>query len=331
MANTAPFPCGSIGYLAFPGQADFLLSELENRLGLPPQDIHKARRHENLLLFEPDALPEILRGPDPAAIPYWCSTVLLEPIEMQFSSTGDAAAALRGLHRSWAPYLTTSFRRGQLIQDRLPYMHLKPRQFPCKIPTSMAGIYTLTGHNTLIASAKTTSPFPAGLVQLVEDHENPPSRAYLKLQEALTQSQAIFQRMPQSGQRCLDAGACPGGWTWVLVQLGCQVLAVDRSPLAPQLMAHELVKFQRHDAFTLPPQELGPFDWIFSDVICYPERLLGWIRRWLESGLCANMVCTIKMQGGIDWKLVDEFAAIPNSRVLHLHYNKHELTWIHCH
>lgn len=331
MASTTPFPPGSIGYLAFPGQLDFLLSELRERFGLSPQDIRNAQRHEDLLLLKPDVLPEILCGPNPAAIPYWASTILLEPEEISFTSIGDAATTLKSIQRSWAPYPTTSFRRSQLIQEKLPYMNLKPRKFPCKVPSSTCGLYSLTGHNTLIASARTSSVFPVGLIQLVEDHENPPSRAYLKLQEALTQSQAIFQRMPQEGQRCLDAGACPGGWTWVLVQLGCQVLSVDRSPLTPQLMEHQLVSFQRHDAFTLPPEELGAFDWIFSDVICYPSRLLEWIHRWLDSGLCANMVCTIKMQGRIDWALVDEFASIPNSKVLHLHYNKHELTWIHCH
>ena len=34
------------------------------------------------------------------------------------------------------------------------------------------------------------------------------------------------------------------------------------------------------------------------------------------------------MQGEIDWKLIEEFAAIPDSRIVHLNYNKHELTII---
>ena len=36
------------------------------------------------------------------------------------------------------------------------------------------------------------------------------------------------------------------------------------------------------------------------------------------------------MQGEIDWELVQKFAEIPNSVVVHLNYNKHELTWMHC-
>ncbi len=42
------------------------------------------------------------------------------------------------------------------------------------------------------------------------------------------------------------------------------------------------------------------------------------------------MICTIKMQGSVDWELVARFAAIANSRVLHLNYNKHALTLIVC-
>lgn len=325
------FPTGTIGYLAFPEQINFLLSELKNRCNISSEHLTKAHRYGDLLIFEPDYLPETMQGPNPSIIPYWCSTVLREPQIISFNSIGEAASKLKSIQRNWAPYFTTAFRRGQLIQEKLPYINLKPRQFPFTVPDSNLGLYTLLNQNTMLLSAQTTSPFPAGLIHLKEDHENPPSRAYLKLQEALSQSQACFGRMPQEGQRCFDAGACPGGWTWVLVQLGCKVFAVDRSPLDSKLMNNGLVQFQKHDAFTLVPEDLGDFDWIFSDVICYPSRLLEWIHRWIDSGLCKNMVCTIKMQGEIDWGLIKEFEKIPNSRIFHLHYNKHELTWLHCH
>ena len=116
----------------------------------------------------------------------------------------------------------------------------------------------------------------------------------------------------------------------MLVNLGSQVYAVDRAELAPSLMGNPLVTFQAHDAFTLKPEDIGKCDWVFSDVICYPERLLEWVKVWLDSGLTKNMICTIKMQGEIDYEVVKQFAAIPDSRVVHLNYNKHELTWIHC-
>lgn len=42
------------------------------------------------------------------------------------------------------------------------------------------------------------------------------------------------------------------------------------------------------------------------------------------------MICTIKMQGKTDWNLISKFEEIPDSKVVHLNYNKHELTFIHC-
>ena len=209
-------------------------------------------------------------------------------------------------------------------------MNLKEKSFPQEIPTSPIGLYTLIEENKMFASAKTSSFLPAGEIRFKEDHENPPSRAYLKLQESLTMAHILNGTpLPQKGDLCFDAGASPGGWTWVLVNLGASVFAVDRAELSFELMKNPLVEFKAHDAFTIKPSEVGKCDWVFSDVICYPERLLKWINGWLESGLTHNMICTIKMQGKTDWKIIEEFERIPESRIVHLNYNKHELTWIH--
>lgn len=262
--------------------------------------------------------------------PYWACTTMEEPFLLHFDTIGDAAKFLKEMQRNWAPYQYTNFRRAALIQDKLPYVNLKTRKFPLEIPHSPIGLYTLIDEHTLIASAKTSNCIPSGRIVFEEDHENPPSRAYLKIQESLSIAHHIFGvDFPKKGERCFEAGACPGGWTWVLVQLGCNVFAVDRTELAPNLMKNPLVEFLAHDAFTLKPQDLGKFDWVFSDVICYPERLYAWVQTWLESGFAKNMICTIKMQGEIDWAIVKKFSEIPNSYVCHLNYNKHELTWIH--
>lgn len=306
-------------FLSFPEMKNLLESELTLRFGIE----FSGRKDWGDLLYLPYY--------DSDRNPYWSRTTLEEPFLLHFDSIGDAANYLRGLQRSWAPYTYTCFRRAALVQEKLPHVRLKPREFPFDIPSSPIGLYSLIDEHTLVASAKTTSCLPAGAVNFVEDHENPPSRAYLKIQEALLEAKHLFGvELPHEGQKCFEAGACPGGWTWVLQKLGASVLAVDRAELAPELMNNPLVKFMAHDAFTLTPEELGKFDWVFSDVICYPERLLGWIKRWLESGNTKNMICTIKMQGEIDWSLVGEFEKIPNSRILHLNYNKHELTFIHC-
>lgn len=305
-------------FLAFPEMQNLLLSEIETRFCT---DLKPEKTYGELLYFSQWNFD---------FFPYWASTVMEEPFILHFDSIGEAAKALKEIQRNWAPYQFQLFRRASLIQEKLPYINLKIRKFPFEIPHSPLGLYTLLDEKTLIASAKTSSCMPAGRIRFEEDHENPPSRAYLKLQESLTMARYLTGvELPSPGQHCFDAGACPGGWTWVLLQLGCKVFAVDRSELAPELMKNPSVEFLAHDAFTLRPEETGPFDWIFSDVICYPERLYGWVKMWLDSGRVKNMICTIKMQGAIDWETVKKFAELPESYVVHLNYNKHELTWIH--
>lgn len=311
-----------IAFLPFPEQTELLISELETRFNI---NLKPSARYGQLLYYEdfPD-----LKG----VYPYWARTVMLEPFFLNFKTIGEAANNLKEIQRNWAPYQYTCFRRAQLIQEKLPYINLKDRKFPVKIPQSPIGLYTLIDENNLIASAKTTSYLPAGSLPFIEDHENPPSRAYLKIQESLTMANLLNGTpLPDSNSRCFEAGACPGGWTWVLINLGAQIYAVDRAELAPELMSNPLVKFKAHDAFTLKPEEIGPIDWLFSDVICYPERLFEWINMWLKYNPNLNMICTIKMQGSINWTLIQQFADIPGSKIVHLNYNKHELTWIHTH
>lgn len=321
-----------VAFLAYPETLAFLKSELKNRFKL--DDSVRLKCYGDILYLEniegifSSSNPEEIA---PQELPYWARTTFLKPFILHFDSIGEAASALKEIQRNWAPYQYQNFRRAALIQDKLPYINLKVRKFPVEIPKSPIGVYTLIDDKTILASALTSSYIPAGRIEFVEDHINPPSRAYLKIQESLTMARLLFDaELPGPESRCFEAGACPGGWTWVLVNLGSQVYAVDRAELAPSLMGNPLVTFQAHDAFTLKPEDIGKCDWVFSDVICYPERLLEWVKVWLDSGLTKNMICTIKMQGEIDYEVVKQFAAIPDSRVVHLNYNKHELTWIHC-
>ncbi len=275
-------------------------------------------------------------GSPPVA--FWHKTALERPFIAHFTSIKEAADILRSIQRNWAHVPVSAFRRASLIAERLPYVNTKPRSFPYVVPASPMGAWSLLDEHTLFASAQTSSPFPSGEITFIEDHENPPSRAYLKMFEALSWVSHLRAKrgtpeggpgyLPGNGSRCVDAGASPGGWTWALRQLGATVTSIDRAELSPELMADTAVSFIKHDAFTLTPQELGPQDWVCSDVICYPPRLLSWVREWLESGLCGNFICTIKMQGEADHDTTREFASIPGSLVVHMTANKNELTWI---
>lgn len=267
---------------------------------------------------------------------YWHKTELYKPFIARFESITEAASILRSIQRNWALYPQTHFRRAELIEQKLPYVNKKVKIFPYSVPLSPMGIWTLLDEHTLLASAECSSPFPCGEIEFEQDRINPPSRAYLKMYEGLTWIDYLTRKankqekslLPKAGSRCLDAGACPGGWSWVLDQLGAHITAIDRSELDPRLMARPNITFIKHDAFTLKPSDLGPQDWVFSDVICYPPRLLQWVHEWIESGLCKNFMCTIKMQGKADHQTTRLFAQIPNAHIIHLGANKHELTFI---
>ena len=193
---------GGIGLLAFPDQKDFLISELKNRfnINLGSLSLSKGPAFYGDLLYLPDKAAFLQSSG--GKFPYWARTCMTEPFILKFDSIGEAAGALKAIQRNWAPYQFTCFRRAQLIQEKLPYINLKERAFPVKIPNSAIGLYTLIDEHTMIASAATTSVLPAGTLRFIEDHENPPSRAYLKIQESLTLADLFFScGLPGPGQK----------------------------------------------------------------------------------------------------------------------------------
>lgn len=292
-----------IAYLAAPGFEADLRAELGE----------VAEEHGRLML---------VRGPArPAA---WAQNIWLDPILHEVTSIGEAAKALRAIQRNWWPYEFHLHRRTALLVDKLPKVSAKPLSFGQPAPTAPLGSFVWLDERRLLASALCSSAFPNGEVSLIEDRQTPPNRAYLKLWEALT----LAGRWPKPGERCLDLGASPGGWTWVLASTGAQVISIDKAPLAPAVAALPNVEHRLGSAFGLEPAEIGPVDWLCSDVICYPERLWKLVERWRASGLARNFICTLKFQGDTDHATARLFASIPGSRLLHLSHNKHELTWM---
>ncbi len=270
------------------------------------------RRHGRLL---------IAAGPPrPAA---GAVNVWHDPQEIEIASIGTAASTLRALQRNWAVYAPVFHRRAVLIQEKLPKVSAKPLVFGTPPPAAPLGSWTLLDTGTLLAAPSCTSPFPHGEVRFVEDRDGPPSRAYLKLWEALT----LIGRRPAPGEFCVDLGSSPGGWSWALAQMGVRVLSVDKAPLDPAVARLPGLEYRAESVFALDPCAVGPVDWLFCDVICYPERLLRLVERWLAAGTCRNFVCAVKFQGTTDHAVARRFAALPGSQLRHLYHNRHELTW----
>jgi 23S rRNA (cytidine2498-2'-O)-methyltransferase len=253
----------------------------------------------------------------------WAANVWLDPVRIHFESPADAVRELERLGRNWALFPVAHFRRAALLAQRVPFVSNKPFRFPSPPPLPL-GCWTMTEPHVVVAAARSASPFPNGEARFVEDHERPPSRAYLKLWEALT----IAGHRPGPGSRCVDLGASPGGWTWALERLGARVLSVDKAPLDARLAKLTRIKFLKDSAFAVSPAAVGKVDWVVSDVVCYPERLVGLVERWLAAHPSASYVVTIKFQGKTDMAPLAPLAAVPGSRLVHLFHNKHELTWI---
>jgi 23S rRNA (cytidine2498-2'-O)-methyltransferase len=287
-----------------------------------------------LAAADPDAADGVwARGrlvfaPGPYRPMAWQQNAWLDPWRIPIVSIKEGARALKAIQRNWVLTSVAEHRRAALVAEALPPVKARPLEFGEEPPSSPLGGWTLWDRNTIIAAPRTTSPFPEGEVRFVENKTGPPNRAYLKLWEVFTR----FGVRPGPDDHCLDLGASPGGWTWVLAELGCRVTAVDRSPLVPALMDNPRVTFRTGSAFGVDPRrvadEYGAVDWLVWDVACYPERLLTWVRRWLEHGPECDMVCTVKFQGETDMATVAAFKSIPGSRLVHLAHNKHELTWV---
>lgn len=258
---------------------------------------------------------------------YWAQNIWKNPKIIPIDSINDAAKKLESNQRNWCLYSFTLHRRAKLIEEKLNSRKPKLLTFPASLSGDPLGSWCLLDENTILASADCTSPFPNGKPSFIEDKNGPPNRAYLKLYEALT----LAEKTPKTREFCIDIGGSPGGWAWVIQKCGAEVLSIDRSPLDEKISKLKGVSFKKRDAFSLLPEEFEKegrsVDWFFSDVICYPEKLYDWLLVWINSGICKNFICTIKLKSESRQDIIKKFSAIPNSKVVHLFHNKNELTY----
>lgn len=257
----------------------------------------------------------------------WAQNVWTAPRWLEAASIGQAVRQLTALQRNWRGHSLPESghqRRQALMEEALPHVAARPLRFGMPAPTAPLGAFTLWDHDLVLASAATTSPFADGELIFQENRDDPPGRAYLKLWEVFT----LEGQSPGPGDLCVDLGAAPGGWTWVLATLGARVFSLDKAELAPQVGRMPNVNHCLGSGFGLAPELVGRVDWLFSDMICYPDRLLQVVRQWIAARACAHVVCTLKFQAETDHTASRAFAAIPGGRLCHLSCNKHELTFI---
>ena len=200
----------------------------------------------------------------------------------------------RGLHRALEPDAAPLSPRCALVQLLL----VAPD----------AGFLSLLPAPLPHARRALVSPFPKGELALPRDPA-PPSRAYAKLLEA---ERRLGVRIGP-GERCVDLGASPGGWTHVALQRGAEVVAVDRAPLREDLMRHPALRFVRGDAFRFAPADgEPPVDWLLCDVVAAPERSAALLLAWARARRMRRFVVTLKFKGDEGYAALDPLAdALP--------------------
>jgi 23S rRNA (cytidine2498-2'-O)-methyltransferase len=245
--------------------------------------------------------------------------------QINYRSIGDASRFLSGKKVTWHPIEGVLHRRQALIASQIDTAQDEPLPFPPPVGVKKkAGAFFLMSDDDLICTEEPSANVPSGEYHFIEDKGGPPSRAYLKLWEALTR----LGTNPLEGEHVLDVGSSPGGWTYAAAKLGASVTSIDGADLDPKVTQLSGVKFIRGDAFKLKPEQIPPIDWFLSDMICDPKRIPELIAPWMKITPRPTFIVTLKFKGECDFQDIEALAKIPGSKIVHLFQNKHELTWL---
>lgn len=277
--------------------------------------------HKSLSVVGTDGPQIWVKGPQLRL--WWPQWQLWNLKSQNIESISQASKFLKSQGKYWLNVDFKLHRRSALVQDGLPKVKI-PEVKRGQLPTiPHCGAWYLAEANELLYTNDISLSWPGGIIPVPSDKEAP-SRAFQKLDEVFIQ----IGQYPKKTDRVIDLGSHPGGWTWVLSHHAGSVVSVDT--VAPDKKIDRLknVEFLKRDAFKLAPQDVGAVDWLFSDIICEPSRLLELVKQWQDSGLVKNFICTIKFKGKVDFDVLNQFQKIPNSQIMHLNANKHELTWI---
>jgi 23S rRNA (cytidine2498-2'-O)-methyltransferase len=157
-------------------------------------------------------------------------------------------------------------------------------------------------------------------------HSAAPSRAARKLEEAF----AWLGVSPGPGELCVDLGAAPGGWSWLLLERRARVIAVDRARMDKHLSENGRLRHVRGNAFEFAPEET--VDWLFCDMAWRPLEVARMLARWARKRytrfLVANFKLPMKRKAEMVEQLRGTLAAggFSNIRTRQLYHDREEIT-----
>ncbi|MFA6093122.1 MAG: SAM-dependent methyltransferase [Elusimicrobiota bacterium] len=194
-------------------------------------------------------------------------------------------------------------------------------------PGARRGLFAcLTDFNRAFVSRQA---FCGGQRRMADDPQAP-SRSFLKVEEAYL----VLGAAPQAGERVVDLGAAPGGWSYSAARREAGVTAVDNGPLKGGALGHPLIRALAEDAFRFQPAL--PVDWLFCDVLEDPRKVLELLRRWVEQGACRRFVVNLKFGRQDPLPLLREAFSQQTGiagrckvlRARHLYHDREELTLV---
>jgi len=200
-----------------------------------------------------------------------------------------------------------------------------------KVGTGPGSYWTPGGKNQVRFFAGLSAPddnlnaWSGGKVRFATEPDRV-SRAENKLLEAMTLGLITVRE----GERALDIGAAPGGWTRVLQQKGCAVVAVDPAALDPAVAALPRVTAIKADAGQV--RLTGRFDLVTDDMNWEPFRSVRALKRCaknLKPGGCFLM--TVKLGAEAPAKLLPKIKRLLEpeltvSGIRQLYHNRTEVT-----
>ncbi|MBK9115155.1 MAG: 23S rRNA (cytidine(2498)-2'-O)-methyltransferase RlmM [Betaproteobacteria bacterium] len=197
---------------------------------------------------------------------------------LEYPDTNEGKA-LSPLARALAPRVEGELRARRALDERAP---------------RRLRVFLADGQRAFVGTALAEhGDWPLGIPRL-RMPRGAPSRSTLKLAEAFAAFLGDDEtRLLRAGQRAVDLGAAPGGWTWQLVQRGLRVTAVDNGRLRGEVAGDPLVTHVRDDGLHWRPRR--PVDWLVCDIVEQPLRIADLVAAWIADGAARRAIFNLKL------------------------------------